>query len=117
MTPQWSHALDAANAVRTARAQIRRHIRDAGRTEGLRRAAHIITDPPDCVHAVPVLDFLTWTPSIGRVRAIGITRRVEVGVSMTVGGITPRQREGLAEELALIADGVRAASAETGAAA
>lgn len=62
--PQWQTALDKANAVRLARADIKRDLK-----EGRRQFADLLADPPDVIRGLPLFEVLRWVPGIDRVRA------------------------------------------------
>jgi hypothetical protein len=80
-------ALEQANEVRMARAQMRRDLRS-----GWMSVRVVILDPPDYVKTMYVLDLLMAAPSYGRVKASKILRLCRISTGKTVGGLSERQR-------------------------
>jgi non-ribosomal peptide synthetase component F len=83
-------ALAQANAVRTARAALRRAVHD-----GDRRAADIIAEPPPEARSMPVGELLAAQHRWGDARASRILRRVPVPETKVLAALTPRQRAAL----------------------
>jgi len=81
-------ALDQANQVRMARAAFKRDMRT-------RRATvldALADPPPEWARGMTVLDLLLAIPTIGRTRAAGILRTLDMSQFKTVGKLTARQR-------------------------
>lgn len=85
--PQWARALQRANAVRLARADLKKDIR-----RGLFTLPQLLDDPPPQLHGVPVVEFLTWLPGIGRKRALRIVKGLILTESLTVDNVSPATR-------------------------
>jgi hypothetical protein len=92
--PQPLVALQLANRVRTARAGIKRDI-----AEGRRAAVDVIADPPDVASTMPIMDVLMAQLRWGRARALRLLMVAHVREGKTLGELTPRQREVLADLL------------------
>lgn len=63
-TTQCMTALQRAHAVRMARAEIRRQLLEREIT-----AVDVLDDVPDTMASLPVGEFLTWIPGVGKHRA------------------------------------------------
>jgi hypothetical protein len=87
---QRLRALEQANEVRTARAQLKKQLA-SGRLE----LVQILADPPACVRTARMRDVLLRVPRVGSARAGRILARGGIAPSKTVGGLTDRQRDGL----------------------
>lgn len=87
-------ALDRANEIRMARAQLKRDVK-AGR----RSVRDVLLDPPDWAATMHVLDLLLAAPKVGRVKANKVLQLSRVSPSKTLGGMTTRQRVGVAAML------------------
>jgi hypothetical protein len=87
---QRLRALEQANEVRTARAELKRELA-AGKIE----LAAILAEPPPCVRTARVRDLLVALPRIGSVRAGRILGHCGIAHSKTLGGLTDRQRGAL----------------------
>jgi hypothetical protein len=92
--PQWRVALDQANPVRTARANVKRDIADGQQT-----AAAVITDPPEHTHGMRVLDVLAAQRQWGRKRAVRLLVTAQVREGKTLESLTERQRRVLVDLL------------------
>ena len=84
---QRLRALEQANEVRTARAELKRELA-AGKIE----LVEILADLPPCVRTARVRDLLVALPRIGSVRAGRILGHCGIAHSKTLGGLTDRQR-------------------------
>jgi hypothetical protein len=84
---QRLRALEQANEVRTARAQLKKEL-----ASGKIELVQILADPPACVRTARVRDVLLVLPKIGSVRAARILSHCGIAHSKTVGGLTERQR-------------------------
>ena len=87
---QRLRALEQANEVRTARAELKRELA-AGKIE----LAEILANPPPCARTARVRDLLVALPRIGAVRAGRILGHCGIAHSKTLGGLTDRQRGAL----------------------
>jgi hypothetical protein len=87
---QRMQALERANRTRTARAELKRHVR-AGRLS----ASEVLVNPPQYAETMRVLDLLLAIPKIGRVKAMRMLNRHSVAPSKTIGGLSARQRGAL----------------------
>jgi hypothetical protein len=84
-------ALERANAVRSARAQLKVDIL-AGRQDPV----EILLSPPPSVDSMKVFDLLLATPKVGRSKALKRLAHAGISPVKTVGGMTMRQRKELA---------------------
>jgi hypothetical protein len=80
-------ALERANAVRIARAKLKKDLA-AGNAD----LAPLIVNPPEYAATAKVVDLLVSVPKIGQVRAHQILGRARIAPSKTLGGLTSRQR-------------------------
>ena len=87
---QRLRALEQADEVRTARAELKRELA-AGKIE----LAAILADPPPCARTARVRDLLVALPRIGAVRAGHVLGHCGIAHSKTLGGLTDRQRGAL----------------------
>ena len=92
--PQHLRALARANEVRLARAELKRQI-----AEGEISAAHVILECPWEAASMTVSDVLTSQRRWGSTRCRRILAAVPMPENKTVGSMTQRQREALAELL------------------
>jgi hypothetical protein len=91
---QRMDALNRANEIRTARAQLKRDLL-AGRS-----AIHeLLMEPPAYVETAKVFDLLLAVPKYGRVKANKVLTQCRISPSKTIGGLSQRQR---AELVALL---------------
>lgn len=101
--PQHLLALDRANTVRRDRAKLKQRLKGAPSGAAARiEAARVLRDPGDAAHSMTVMDLLCSCRQHGRAGALRVLHRVRVSEQATVGGITPRQRFALIEELGVI---------------
>jgi hypothetical protein len=84
---QRLRALQQANDVRTARAELKKELA-AGKIE----LVQILADPPPCVRTARVRDLLLVLPKIGSVRAARILAHCGIAHSKTLAGLSERQR-------------------------
>ena len=87
---QRMRALEAANEIRTRRAQLKRDLK-AGKAqiEGL------LLDPPGFLETAKVFDMMLAVPKYGRVKVNRILNQCRVSPSKTIGGLSVRQRSEL----------------------
>lgn len=81
-------ALEKANGIRFARAQLKRDIR-AGKID----VADIIENPPEILDTMKVIDLILAVPHVGRIKAHKAFNKIHASQAKTVGGLTDRQRE------------------------
>jgi hypothetical protein len=84
---QRLRALEQANEVRTARAELKKEL-----ASGTIELVQILADPPPCVRTARVRDLLLVLPKIGSVRAARILALSGIAHSKTLGSLTERQR-------------------------
>ena len=84
---QRRQALARANAVRTARAKLKKDLA-AGNAD----LAPLIVNPPEYAATAKVVDLLVSLPRIGQVKAHQILNRARIAPTKTLGGLTSRQR-------------------------
>ena len=89
--PQHLQALERANAVRLARAELKRRI-----AAGDMNAAEVILSSPWEVESMTVGDLLTSQRRWGATRCRRLLQAVPISESKTVGAMTERQRLALA---------------------
>jgi len=91
---QRMRALEAANEIRTRRAQLKRDLK-AGKVqiEGL------LLDPPEYLETAKVFDMMLAVPKYGRVKANKILTQCRISPSKTIGGLSQRQRGELVGQL------------------
>lgn len=92
---QRRDALEGANVIRCARAQLKRDVK-AGRRDALSAVLY----PPSCAQSMHVIDLLLAVPKVGRVNANRILVRCRIAPSKTLAGLSERQRQELAAEFA-----------------
>lgn len=92
--PQHMQALETANRVRSERRDLKAVIAAGGRT-----AATVILVPPECALSMSVFDVLKAQHQWGTSRARKLLRVVGVSERRTLGELTQRQRDVLADLL------------------
>lgn len=92
--PQRLRALEHANAVRLARAELKRRI-----AEGNVSAAEVILDCPESVRRWTVGDLLTSQRRWGSTRCRKFLERNGISEIKLLGSLTDRQRQVLASQL------------------
>jgi hypothetical protein len=92
--PQRLRALERANAVRLARAELKRRI-----AEGEASAADIILDPPDEALTWEIGELLMSQRRWGGTRCRKFLARYSLSETKLLGALTHRQRRLLADEL------------------
>lgn len=102
--PQHLQALQRANAVRLARAELKRRV-----AVGEISAAHVIEHCPWEAASMTVSDLLTSQHRWGHTRARRVLQSVPMSENKTIGSMTDRQRRALA---ALLRDGSAAPQPE-----
>jgi hypothetical protein len=92
--PQRLRALERANAVRLARAELKRRI-----AEGEVSAADIILEPPGEALSWAIGELLMSQRRWGTTRCRKFVARYHISETKTLGALTDRQRRLLADEL------------------
>lgn len=80
-------ALEAANEIRTKRAQLKRDLK-AGKVQ----VEGLLLDPPEYLETAKVFDLMLAVPKYGRVKVNRILNQCRVSPSKTIGGLSARQR-------------------------
>jgi len=93
--PQHLCALDRANEVRLARAQLKRRV-----AFGTVDVAEVIVYCPWEAHSMAVVDLLMSQPRWGLIRCRKFLAQMPMSEKKTVGSMTDRQRRALAAMLA-----------------
>ncbi len=101
--PQYMRALERANKVRLARAELKRRI-----AHGELPAAEVILTAPWEADSMAVADLLMSQRRWGRTRARRFLAVIPMSESKTIGSMTERQRLRLAAQLAALHDGSEA---------
>ena len=104
--PQHMRALQRANEVRLARAELKRRVSDGETT-----AATVILTSPWEAESMAVAELLMSQRRWGHTRARRFLAGVPMTETKTIGSMTDRQRHSLAAMLEAQASGVRAAGA------
>ena len=92
--PQHMRALDQANRVRLARAELKRQIADGDRT-----VADVVLDCPWEAESMTIADLLMSQHRWGRTRCRRFLASVPMTETKTIGSMTERQRTTLAAQL------------------
>ena len=87
-------ALERANGIRSARAQLKRDLK-AGR----KSIIDLLSSPPDYVLTAKVFDMLLAVPKYGRVKANRVLNQCRISPAKTIGGLSERQRAELVSRL------------------
>jgi hypothetical protein len=91
---QRMRALEAANEIRTRRAQLKKDLK-AGKV----RIDALLMDPPEYLSSAKVFDLMLAVPKYGRVKVNRVLNQCRISPSKTIGGLSVRQR---AELVALL---------------
>ncbi len=91
---QRMDALNRANVIRTARAQLKRDLK-SGRTS----IHDLLLEPPEYVGTAKVFDMLLAVPKYGRVKVNKVLVQCRISPSKTIGGLSQRQRTELVSML------------------
>jgi hypothetical protein len=92
--PQHMQALQRANAVRLARADLKRRVAD-----GELSAADVVLDSPWEAKSMTISDLLTSQCRWGSTRCRRFLQTVPMSEQKTIGSMTDRQRDALAGQL------------------
>ena len=87
-------ALERANKIRTARAQLKRDLK-AGKVS----IHKLLLDPPSYLETAKVFDMLLAVPKYGRVKVNKVLVQCRISPSKTIGGLSQRQRTELVSML------------------
>ena len=98
--PQYMRALERANEVRLARAELKRRV-----GAGDLPAAQVILTAPWEASSMAVADLLMSQRRWGRTRARRFLAGIPMSETKTIGSMTDRQRRRLSEQLAARPDG------------
>src|SRR5215212_9579859 len=98
--PQHMQALQRANAVRLARAELKRRVAD-----GDLSAAEVILDSPWEAASMTVSELLTSQRRWGHTRCRKFLQTVPMSEHKTIGSMTNRQRSAVARQLGTIPAG------------
>ena len=91
---QRMRALDAANDIRTRRAQLKRDLK-----AGKMQIDRLLLDPPEYLSSAKVFDVMLAVPKYGRVKVNRILNGCRISPSKTIGGLSVRQRAELVAPL------------------
>jgi hypothetical protein len=92
--PQHMRALERANRVRLARAELKRQVAD-----GELSAAEVVLDCPWEAESMAIADLLASQHRWGRTRCRRFLASVPLSETKTIGSMTERQRQALAAQL------------------
>lgn len=92
--PQHMRALDRANRVRLARAELKREIADGSRT-----VADVVTECPWESQSMAIADLLMSQHRWGKTRCRRFLGKLSMQENKTIGSMTERQRMQLAAQL------------------
>jgi hypothetical protein len=98
--PQFMRALEEANRIRLARADIKRGLAaKPDHRSSLLAAAELLEQPPEVLHSMRIVDLLKACRRIGPLEARKLLVRVPVSEWRPVGALTDRQRRELIDTL------------------
>jgi hypothetical protein len=89
---QRLRALQRANEVRSARAQLKKEL-----ASGQIELARILVRPPEFARSAKVHDLLLLLPKVGPVKAGRMLAHCRIAHSKTLGGLSDRQRSELTD--------------------
>jgi hypothetical protein len=92
--PQYMRALERANEVRLARAELKRRVAD-----GEARVADVVLTSPWEARSMAVADLLMSQRRWGRTRARRFLAGIPMSETKTIGSMTERQRKRVSEQL------------------
>lgn len=96
-TPQHMLALQRANEVRLARAELKRRV-----ASGELAVAQVILECPWEAHSMAVADLLTSQRRWGQTRCRKFLGQIQMSEKKTIGSMTERQRRTLAAMLSVV---------------
>lgn len=88
-------ALERANEVRFARANLKRTLHDTDRPEATRCMAAIVRDVPPWVATMHVGELLLALPGVGPVKVAAVLRKLDISPHKTLAGLSAGQRSRL----------------------
>jgi hypothetical protein len=91
---QRMRALQRANEIRSARAQLKRDLKASKA-----KIETLLLDPPEYVMSAKAFDMILAVPKYGRVKANKILTQCRISPSKTIGGLSERQRAELVQLL------------------
>ncbi len=95
--PQHLRALQRANEVRLARAELKRRV-----AEGELTASEVVLDAPWEAQSMAIADLLMSQRRWGRTRCRRFLAQVPLSETKTIGSLTERQRNAVAAQLTLL---------------
>lgn len=96
---QRAAALARANQVRAERARLKRALRETPHEEAAWLAAGVVQEPPGWADSMRVWDLLLGLPKFGQVKVGRTLLKLGISQGKRVGGLSPRQRKLLVDEL------------------
>ena len=99
--PQHLRALQRANEVRLARAELKRRV-----AEGELTASEVVLDAPWEASSMAIADLLMSQRRWGRTRCRRFLASVPLSETKTIGSLTERQRRAVATQLGGVVSGV-----------
>jgi hypothetical protein len=99
--PQHLRALQRANEVRLARAELKRRVADGELT-----ASEVVLDAPWEAQSMAIADLLMSQRRWGRTRCRRFLASVLLSETKTIGSLTERQRRAVAAQLGTVPSGV-----------
>ena len=99
--PQHLRALQRANEVRLARAELKRRV-----AEGELTASEVVLDAPWEAESMAIADLLMSQRRWGRTRCRRFLASVPLSETKTIGSLTERQRRAVAAQLGAVASGM-----------
>lgn len=99
--PQHLRALQRANEVRLARAELKRRV-----AEGELTASEVVLDVPWETESMAIADLLMSQRRWGRTRCRRFLASVPLSETKTIGSMTERQRRAVASQLGTLPTGV-----------
>jgi hypothetical protein len=100
VAPQFMHALQVANRVRLARAELKAHV-----ATGEMRAAEVVLSCPTEAQSMEITDLLLAQKSWGPTRCQRFLVSVPLREDKTLGSMTDRQRHVVADMLSVAGAG------------
>ena len=93
---QRRNALDRANVIRLGRAALKADIKALSYKQARERVAQLLDDTPSFIATMKVEDMLLMIPRFGESKVRRLLYAYAVSPRKRVGGLSPRQRQGLA---------------------
>lgn len=105
---QYMVALERANEVRLARAELKRQVADGRLTVDT-----VVLTSPWKAHSMEIADLLMAQRRWGRTRTRRFLAGIPMSESKTIGSMTDRQRTCIAERLASLREGIQPVARDT----